>query len=326
MSETIQQLGSRIAYFRKKAGFTQGTLAEKLCVSTQTVSRWERGGAPDASILPELANALHVSIDQLYGIPNGQNMDIPQLLIEAFQSMPKEQLFEEAYRYAYAVLKAALDAYQQTGEEFRKILDGHENVDRHAGAVPPPYLVHVSTDLGIMSASFADDMHYVLTMPEPKDGYACMMKDKEAYLQLFHLLTKPHRFDMLLFLYGNSREGFTASKAARELGIPEALAGEILEELDDLNFLRTMRFASADGILKVYKPGSSYALLPFLYFASELMISHGSSWMCFDTRERAYLAAPLGTNGAGTQWVSKSQYDGSKAKPGLYGKLEEGME
>ncbi|MFR0733654.1 MAG: hypothetical protein ACLSHU_05145 [Oscillospiraceae bacterium] len=80
------------------------------------------------------------------------------------------------------------------------------------------------------------------------------MKSRAAYLQLFELLSRDHRLDMLLFLYGDSREGFTASKAARELGISEEQAEEILEELHDLNFLKIMRFSSADGELKVYQP------------------------------------------------------------------------
>ena len=97
MSEVIQQLGSQIAYYRKKAGLTQSALAEKISVSTQAVSRWERGGAPDAAILPTLASALHVTIDQLYGIPSGQNTDIPQLLTEAFQGIPQDQRLEASY-------------------------------------------------------------------------------------------------------------------------------------------------------------------------------------------------------------------------------------
>ena len=283
MPETIQRLGSRIALYRKKMGLTQGALAEKLCISTQAVSRWERGGAPDAAILPALANALHVTIDQLYGIPSGQHMDIPQLLAEAFQDIPREQLFEAAYHYAYAILKAALDSYEQSGEEFHKMLDTHESVDRRAAATPPSYLVHVSSDLGMMSASFANDLHYLFVMPEPKDGFASIMKNQEAYMRLFQLLSQEHRLDALLFLYGDSREGFTASKAARELGISECLAEEILEELYDLNFLKIMRFSSADGTLKVYQPSASYALIPFLYFASELMVSCGTSWLRYDT-------------------------------------------
>ena len=321
MPETIQRLGSRIALYRKKMGRTQGALAEKLCISTQAVSRWERGGAPDAAILPALANALHVTIDQLYGIPSGQHMDIPQLLAEAFQDIPREQLFEAAYHYAYAILKAALDSYEQSGEEFHKMLDTHESVDRRAAATPPSYLVHVSSDLGMMSASFANDLHYLFVMPEPKDGFASIMKNQEAYMRLFQLLSQEHRLDALLFLYGDSREGFTASKAARELGISECLAEEILEELYDLNFLKIMRFSSADGTLKVYQPSASYALIPFLYFASELMVSCGTSWLRYDTREKAFFSAPLGANGVATEWITKSQHSSSDAKPGFYGKL-----
>ena len=321
MSEVIQQLGSQIAYYRKKAGLTQSALAEKISVSTQAVSRWERGGAPDAAILPTLASALHVTIDQLYGIPSGQNTDIPQLLTEAFQGIPQDHLFEAAYHYAYAILKATLDSCEQPGEEFHRMLDTHENVDRRGAAMPPPYLVHVSSDLGIMSASFAKDLHYLLVMPEPEDGFASIMKSRAAYLQLFELLSRDHRLDMLLFLYGDSREGFTASKAARELGISEEQAEEILEELHDLNFLKIMRFSSADGELKVYQPSACYALIPFLYFGSELMVSQGASWLRYDTRERAFFPAPLGTNGVATQWGTKSQGNGGNTKPGLYGKL-----
>ena len=253
MPETIQRLGSRIALYRKKMGLTQGALAEKLCISTQAVSRWERGGAPDAAILPALANALHVTIDQLYGIPSGQHMDIPQLLAEAFQDIPREQLFEAAYHYAYAILKAALDSYEQSGEEFHKMLDTHESVDRRAAATPPSYLVHVSSDLGMMSASFANDLHYLFVMPEPKDGFASIMKNQEAYMRLFQLLSQEHRLDALLFLYGDSREGFTASKAARELAfvscdvMPDINQDIDIEINDDDLRIDTYRSSGAGG-------------------------------------------------------------------------------
>ena len=104
------------------------------------------------------------------------------------------------------------------------------------------------------------------------------------------------------------------------IALPEQ-AEEILEELHDLNFLKIMRFSSADGELKVYQPSASYALIPFLYFGSELMVSQGASWLRYDTRERAFFPAPLGTNGVATQWGTKSQGNGGNTKPGLYGKL-----
>jgi len=56
---------------RKDLKLTQRDLAEKLNVSDKTVSRWEVGTQlPDTSIIPELAKALEVTIEELYGENN----------------------------------------------------------------------------------------------------------------------------------------------------------------------------------------------------------------------------------------------------------------
>lgn len=61
--------GAVIRSQRQKNGMTQLELAEKLCVSDKTVSKWECGsGAPDISLLPALARALDVDVKALlYG-------------------------------------------------------------------------------------------------------------------------------------------------------------------------------------------------------------------------------------------------------------------
>lgn len=59
-------LGKRIAELRKEKGLKQETLAEKLSVSPQAVSKWENDqSCPDISILPQLAEILGVTVDQL---------------------------------------------------------------------------------------------------------------------------------------------------------------------------------------------------------------------------------------------------------------------
>lgn len=58
--------GETIRTLREKAGYTQVQLAEKICVSDKTVSKWETGkGYPDISLLEPLAEALKVSITEL---------------------------------------------------------------------------------------------------------------------------------------------------------------------------------------------------------------------------------------------------------------------
>ena len=66
--------GRQISTLRKQQGLTQNQLGEKLHVSFQAVSKWERGETlPDVSLLPDLARALGTSIDQI--LTGGSEME-----------------------------------------------------------------------------------------------------------------------------------------------------------------------------------------------------------------------------------------------------------
>ena len=61
----MNRLSQNILRLRKAACLTQEQLAAELGVTPQSVSNWERGGAPDISMLPVLANFFSVTIDEL---------------------------------------------------------------------------------------------------------------------------------------------------------------------------------------------------------------------------------------------------------------------
>lgn len=64
----MENVGRRISELRKEHNMTQMELADKLGISFQAVSNWERGNSmPDISKLPELAELFDVSIDELLG-------------------------------------------------------------------------------------------------------------------------------------------------------------------------------------------------------------------------------------------------------------------
>ena len=66
MNLNAELMGSFLQAERKKMGMTQSELSEKLNVSPQAVSNWERGEAvPDVSVLLDLAGALHCSVDAI---------------------------------------------------------------------------------------------------------------------------------------------------------------------------------------------------------------------------------------------------------------------
>ena len=60
----MQKVGGQIAALRKGRGLTQNDLGERLGVSFQAVSKWERGETlPDSAILVDLADALETTVD-----------------------------------------------------------------------------------------------------------------------------------------------------------------------------------------------------------------------------------------------------------------------
>lgn len=61
------KIGNFITENRKKQNMTQEELAEKLNVSKNAVSKWERGlNLPDASIMQELCSILNISLNELF--------------------------------------------------------------------------------------------------------------------------------------------------------------------------------------------------------------------------------------------------------------------
>lgn len=64
----MQKIGKTIVSLRKSKNMTQMELADKLGISFQAVSNWERGNSmPDISKLPELAEIFGVTLDELLG-------------------------------------------------------------------------------------------------------------------------------------------------------------------------------------------------------------------------------------------------------------------
>lgn len=64
----MSTLGSRLQELRKQRGLTQEQIAEKLNVTNQSVSKWEKDiNAPDITLLVELADLFKTSVDYLLG-------------------------------------------------------------------------------------------------------------------------------------------------------------------------------------------------------------------------------------------------------------------
>lgn len=90
------ELGKKIAALRKMKKVTQTQLAEYLSVNPQTVSRWEaEGGMPDIMLLPKIATFFCVSLDELFGMTD---MDQINNLVYKYSVLRDEKSFEDVMR------------------------------------------------------------------------------------------------------------------------------------------------------------------------------------------------------------------------------------
>ena len=66
-----RRIGSNIAAYRKRLGWTQAELAEKLNYSDKAVSKWERGeSVPDVLTMADMAGKLGTTVNDLLADPN----------------------------------------------------------------------------------------------------------------------------------------------------------------------------------------------------------------------------------------------------------------
>ena len=78
------ELGEKILELRKKMGFSQEELADKVSVSRQTISKWELGETcPDIKQAKELSKIFKVSLDELVG------NDVNNVMIEKVSNTEK---------------------------------------------------------------------------------------------------------------------------------------------------------------------------------------------------------------------------------------------
>lgn len=94
----MQYVGKAISRLRKEKNMTQMELADRLGISFQAVSNWERGQTmPDISKLGELAEIMGVSVDELLGNKKSGRM-VEQLIRQEplAQELSPEEFFEVA--------------------------------------------------------------------------------------------------------------------------------------------------------------------------------------------------------------------------------------
>lgn len=126
----------RLVMARKEAGMTQSDVAEKLNVSFQAVSLWERGETtPEIDKLAVIASLYQVSLDWLLTEKKEQSVFID------FQESLSDRLFDEGRMYTYVKTYATAKGMFQTSKILPYVRELHKGQVRK-GKDKVPYIYH----------------------------------------------------------------------------------------------------------------------------------------------------------------------------------------
>lgn len=256
-------LSERIAALRKERGLTQEQLGKLVGVSSQAVGKWEKGGAPDVELLPVLSRQLGVTIDDLFGMEGGEQVDIEEAVGRWLRGIPNEERMERFCRLVWACVKYFMPeglslpemGYLETcqpdlGDDSERLM-----------------LSQCWGGGGILLDIHAEDLSFVTLWPKPEKGYTQWFAPKSEYRRLFALLAKPGCLELLGYLHSRKPRYFYPAVAAKHLKLPRETVEELLDALAERNILHSVDLELEDGEVKAYRIAEPLKLVPFLYLA-----------------------------------------------------------
>ena len=225
---------------RKELGLTQEQLAQRMNVSPQAVSKWEKGSFPDTAVLPELAEALDISLDALFGLePNGEEPDFEAVISRAFRSAAPEKRRTMFMQMMYT----AICTYNPSWEP--------------VGRMPQTFACEnfatLKTDEELVLMRLNPDLRYALFLEVPEEGLGPYLSDTLAVRRLFRTLSDENALRIIAYLgRGVRNKMFSVEGVAQKLRIPEQEVQQILNRLERFGLLWRMKADFADGQRTVY--------------------------------------------------------------------------
>ena len=128
-------IGENIRNYRRKNDITQETLADRLGVTYQSVSRWENGTTyPDIELLPAISEVLAVTVDELLGMPQ---IEKEKRAEETFDELRRECMKQDYNaEYIVSLLRDIRRNYLNSESAWRPWCVGNDRAFRDPKILP----------------------------------------------------------------------------------------------------------------------------------------------------------------------------------------------
>jgi len=271
-------IGEQIKKYRMQKKYTQEKLGSLIGVTTQAVSKWERGGTPDAEVLPQLADALEVSIDALFG---REEQDMQKNITKKLSTMPSDEAYRYAFIICWSIILGLTDVADFT-EDFMGTFNGMSGVKKDRCA---DYFTKVMQDAGLAYARFSNEFTHFFLMVQPhNESILSHFESAEDIRQVFVLLSDKKILSIIYYLYTMPNIPATATLISQGTGLELREVERCMKTLCDRQIVHPMRIASVDGEINSYIIRYEASVVPLLCYADEL--AKGSPYPVFGMCDR----------------------------------------
>lgn len=272
-------IGINICNLRKKTGITQEELAKSVGVSTQAVSKWECGGAPDTELLPIIADYFNISIDRLFGRSINEYSDLKTEIAKHISSIQQEERMYEAMEYCW-VIEKALGGTNVIERSLKQEFEINQNNYCHS---------QMQFENGFSSFSLSKEMPYFIIMPEPENGWSNGFFSNDKYVNIYKLLGDPEILNCLIMLYKRENKPFTPKLLENRLKLSNERAKQILESLKLYGLISETEIELDDSIQKVYNFNPNPAFIALLAITKEIIKRPNAFTHLCSYRNKTYL-------------------------------------
>ena len=240
------KLGEIIRAFRLKKNLTQEELAEKLSVSAQAVSKWERNESlPDVTILPTIADVLGISLDRLFERKTFTFDDIAHGISYYMIHKSSREQFQDTKKIAHLCEYMQQNACGADGFDYENYTESSCQ-DRNDGFTfasnrpqLPFFSVFIKPEDGWENVLFADIPHNLSTISDNVENTTNAQKKTatSGYSDFFRILSDTTVLETIHALL-KKPDGFSFDETYATTEFGSKVSADILDQIVRVKLLR----------------------------------------------------------------------------------------
>ena len=270
-------IGKNIKKYRTQNGLTQKELGQLVGVTTQAVSKWERGGTPDVELLPCIADVLKVSVDLLFG----RKEEILEVEVtKCLSALSADERFHRAFSLCWAI-EMGLSGEISINEKMS--LDLVDGIEDNFGKT---YFSKMMLDNGIISSRLSNQFRYFFLMPQPEEGMKKYIGDIDALQKIFRVLSEKNILKIISYLYSRLNTPISTYLISHNTDLTENEVDAYMDMLCDCNLAQKWVVTTEKGEINSYTFRQESSMIPLLCFAGEINMKNMIDYVVLFNRSK----------------------------------------